>query len=54
MNNMQMIKSGFFGAIGGAAFYLVIAGALLLFAPQPKIKIAATSSAGCGCGCGGK
>ena len=49
----DLIRAGFWGAIGGAAFYVLIAAVAALVAPKPNLVVTTKSATGdCGCGCG--
>jgi hypothetical protein len=53
-SNMDLLRAGFFGAIGGAAFYLTVVAIVAAFAPRPVLAVTAGKAGDCGCGCGGK
>ncbi len=52
--NFELVRAGFWGALGGAAFYLGITALVLLLVPRPDLTVKAQASGDCGCGCGGK
>jgi hypothetical protein len=59
MNNVnattgQLIRAGFYTAIGAALLWGTVAGVSYLLTPKPKPQpVTAAKAGGCGCGCGG-
>jgi hypothetical protein len=57
MNNVnattgQLVRAGFYTAIGAALLWGTVAGVSWLLTPKPQ-PAAPVKAGGCGCGCGG-